>query len=515
MTGRGPRMGASGVAPLLAPAALLVLFLGGCQTTERPLSGPMQVRGWADGSADSGGIGLPGGLDPRSGDASGSPLEAYLAPPTGGDPGGLYSGTLSGDRTSPPAPTDGTQAPGGQQPQDPEIARRQQEASLRARFGSSVVIGADGRVTKLYQMMGEVGAVFQKLCVKPGGAFATDGKSVAVLGGPEASSILGRMLGGATVEVVYNAEFSRVPSVELREPRAGKILPITIAPDFNKGTLIDLAQVTAEASALERFEDALNLFYGRMPQVEIKVEVVEFTRNDALNFGVQQVGAAPLLQNQSSNQLVRSFTSEFPLRSPLVGGNPITDLGVFTLGGIHDSWELNAQLEVLEANSNAEITSSPTLVVRNGGVATIETITDFPFPRAQITTNGNQVSADIQFKPVGVTMKILPIIAGTDTIILQLAADVSAVTGFADTEPVDTPIIANRSATTIVQLRNQQSLVIGGLKSRSTFESESKVPLLGDIPLLGFLFRSTSIQNNDTEVSFIITPTIKMGIEDL
>ena len=277
-----------------------------------------------------------------------------------------------------------------------------------------------------------------------------------------------------------------------------------------------MALVTAEPSALTTFESSLNLFYANMPQVEIKVEVIEFTTNDALNFGVEQVNSStPLLNNLSSDQLVKSFTSEFPLRSPLVGGNPITDVGVFTLGGIHDSWELNAQLQLLEANALAEIESSPTLVVRNGGIATIETITDFPFPRSRITTNGNQVSADIEFKPVGVTMKILPVIAGTDTIILQVAADVSAVTGFADTEPVDTPIISNRSATTTVHLRNRESLVIGGLVSKSTFESESKVPLLGDIPLLGFLFRSTSTQHNDTSLTFVITPTIKIGGADL
>ena len=71
-----------------------------------------------------------------------------------------------------------------------------------------------------------------------------------------------------------------------------------------------------------------------------------------------------------------------------------------------------------------------------------------------------------------------------------------------------TPITSTRNAVTTVYLKNNHSLVIGGLKSVSQFESESKVPLLGDIPLLGMLFRSTSTTRQETSVAFQITPRI-------
>ena len=105
-------------------------------------------------------------------------------------------------------------------------------------------------------------------------------------------------------------------------------------------------------------------------------------------------------------------------------------------------------------------------------------------------------------------MNIIPVIAGKDTVLLQLYADVSAVTGFANTTPVVTPITSQRSAVTTVYLKHSHSLLIGGLKSVTTFQSETKVPILGDIPLLGFLFRSTSTSRQETSVAFQITPRI-------
>jgi general secretion pathway protein D len=198
----------------------------------------------------------------------------------------------------------------------------------------------------------------------------------------------------------------------------------------------------------------------------------------------------------------------FPLRAPTVGSSPVTDNSRFTLGGIHESWELNAVLEALEANNLADITNTPKLVVRNGGVASISTLTQFPFPKAKISQLGTEVATDIEFKPVGVKMNIVPVIAGTDSVILQVYADVSAITQFAATEPVNTPIVSQRTAVTTVYLRDNFTLVIGGLQAKTLFESETKVPILGDIPLLGFLFRSTSRQRSTTNVEFHITPHI-------
>jgi hypothetical protein len=406
-------------------------------------------------------------------------------------------------------------------PQDPKETPDQRDARMRLQFGSNVLIGADGSVTKQYFLAGELASTFLKLITE-----ITPDKPPKVnrdvleapppgtrIGGPDSRSILGRMLREHEVEVTFVPDFEILSGAILAEP-AGAIAPTAVRGDppntnFKTAPAVGLALVTAKPAGLAAFEAALDLFYSSIPQVEITVRVVEYQSANAIAFGVTGIdNNTPILGNLSSSQLVRAYTSVFPMRQPTVGTSPVTDVGRFTLGGIHDSWELNMVLEALEANNQADIQSSPVLVVRNGGVAAISTLTQVPFPKAKINQLGAEVATDIEFKPVGVRMNIIPVIAGTDSVILQVYADVSAITGFADTKPVSTPITSTRTALTTVYLKDKHTLVIGGLKSRTEFESETKVPILGDIPLLGFLFRSTSRTETETTVEFHITPRI-------
>lgn len=405
-------------------------------------------------------------------------------------------------------------------PQDPRETPEQRDARLRLQFGSSVLIGTDGQVTKQYFLAGDLGFTFLKLIAEitpeqvslPRDQIKPPPPGTKV-GGKDSHSILGRMLRDHEVEVTYVPEFEILSGARIVDVPGANPQPAVLGAPLDspiKAPSVALALVTALPAALAAFEGALDLFYSSIPQIEITVTVVEYQTADALAFGVALFAPTntPILTNLSSSQLVRSYTSSFPLRPPNVGSSPITDLGRIALGGIHKSWELDVVLEALEANSLADVQSSPKLVVRNGGVAAISTLTQVPFPKAKISQLGTEVATDIEFKPVGVKMNIIPMIAGTDSVILQVYADVSAVTGFAATEPVSTPITSTRTAVTTVYLRDGYTLVIGGLKSQTKFETETKVPLLGDIPILGFLFRSTSTSHNETTLEFHITPRI-------
>jgi len=407
-----------------------------------------------------------------------------------------------------------------QDPQNPqEDDRDRHEAKLRGLFGPSILIGVDGRVTKQYFLAGDLATTFLKLIAEispdqPIEQTVTAPPPSTKVGGSGSRSILGRMLGGQQVEVTYLPDFEAITGVTIADDRRpnqpSRVTGAPLPRDQQNATMVALLLVTGDEAGLTAFEGALDLFYTSIPQVEITVQVIEYSTADALAFGVTTIdaGSTPNLLNLSTNQLVQAYTSIFPLRQPIVGANPVTDVGLFTLGGIHDSWELNMVLEALEANNLADIQSSPKLVVRNGGMASISAQTQIPFPKAKINQLGTQVATDIEFKPVGVSMNIVPIIAGTDSVLLQIFADVSLVTGFANTDPVVTPVVSNRTATTTVYLRNDHSLVIGGLKSVTQIESESKVPLLGDIPILGFLFRSSSTSREETSVAFQITSRI-------
>jgi type II secretory pathway component GspD/PulD (secretin) len=471
-----------------------LLLLPACVTESKHRADPLQVQASVDAAR------------PADGTAAGPLVWGIGHPGSGGDDAQAGTGNTQANS------------------QDPQGDRAALEARMRAQFGSSVLIGADGRVTKQYFLAGELGPTFLKLIYEivpnqpiPAGP-APAGPTVEVpppgakIGGANSHSILGRMLGGREIEITYLKDFEVLGGAAIVEAQGVPGPRVTGAPlpqDANVATKVALVLATGEPSALATFEGALDLFYTSIPQIEITVQVIEYSNADALAFGVRPIDAVtPTLKNLSSNQLVQAYTSSFPLRQPLVGSSPVTDVGLFTFGGIHDSWQLNAVLEALEANNLADISSSPKLVVRNGGVASISTLTQIPFPKAKISQLGTQVATDIDFKPVGVRMNIIPVIAGTDSVLLQIYADVSAVTSFAQTDPVVTPIISQRQAVTTVYLKNKHSLLIGGLKTISQIDSETKVPLLGDIPLLGFLFRSTSTSRQETSVAFQITPRI-------
>ncbi|MEE2887859.1 MAG: hypothetical protein VX951_10570 [Planctomycetota bacterium] len=410
---------------------------------------------------------------------------------------------LSPNKTDPLAEA-ATQDTQGLTPQ--EIQRRR-EAAIRNQFGSTVVINGD-LVTKRYFLSTEPGEVFKKISGVAAG-------SPVVLGGKgDTKSILGSMLAANEVSISYIDKFESVPAL-LAGPVPG---PKMMIPTAGVGGHNDLLLVTAKAPDLAAFEDAINLFYSNIPQVEITVKVVEFSTSESLSFGTgvanPSAGETPasLFTNLASGRLVGDITSSFPLNPPV--GSGLRSKGMFSLGGIHDGWELDATLEALQAQGKADVLSSPKLMVRNGGTAAIATFTEMPFPQAKVTVT-NIASTNISFKPVGITLGIKPVIAGTETIILQIHADVSAVTGFAATDPIDTPIISTRTAMTSVHVPNGKSTIIGGLRTTTSLSNETKIPILGDIPILGYLFRSTTTQASETQLSFIITPRIRIGSQDV
>ncbi len=445
-------------------------------------------------------------LDPEGKPTDGRGLAVRVWGP--GDP----SPSAQGGASAAPEPISSLSTSDGQegkpQPAQDQAQRRQRDAELRNQFGSAVIIAPDGMVTKQFFLSGETANVFESLLREPGVATPPEAVSTGYDLDNKSQSVLARMLGEHLVRLTLFKEFERIVAADIKAQVTGA--------NPAQGTLASnsLLLVTAQPTALAAFESALNLFFSSVPQIELEVKVIEFQSTDATAFGISLVDPnTPTFTNLSSDRLIRDLTSLFPLAPPRVGTGQGNERGVLTLGGVHDRWELNARLEALEINQLADILSQPKLTVRNGGTASVSTLTQVPFPKAKFTSSGSNVVVDIDFKPVGIQVNIRPVIAGTDTVILQIYAKVSAVTGFSPTEPVPTPTISEREVVTQVHVRHDQATTISGLLSKSVFDNVSKVPLLGDIPILGMLFRSTTKQETTQNVEFIIIPRIKYGLD--
>jgi type II secretory pathway component GspD/PulD (secretin) len=277
--------------------------------------------------------------------------------------------------------------------------------------------------------------------------------------------------------------------------------PDKVPAPATKVALSDVIVVTAGYGLLEQFEEFLDLFAAAgVPQIELEAKIIEVVESDTLDIG-QTVnftfGTDTLVQGAG-----------FDLPNLTQGAEAL-----LTLGAVQDSFTFDATLEAVRTWDNVQIDSRPKTVVRAGGVAYIESTTEIPyFEIKTLTTSGDFTSSTV-YKKVGVQLYISPRIIGTRTLALDVrligSQQIGSQATFGIEEAVvEVPVIAYRTAKTLVYLEPGQTLVIGGLTTQRDRELINKVPLLGDIPLLGFLFRSTFTRTEKQHVLFAISPRI-------
>jgi len=160
--------------------------------------------------------------------------------------------------------------------------------------------------------------------------------------------------------------------------------------------------------------------------------------------------------------------------------------------------------------------------VRDGEKAKIEAITKLPYLGiSSINASGN-IATNIAYQDVGVRMYVTPRMVGTGTVALQIDIEASQQTGNAITFQssgsdnagfVDTPILSTRNAETLVYLKPGQAVILGGLIAERTVEEERGIPIVKDIPLIGYLFKSTYDANELATLLFFIRPRVLEGTD--
>jgi len=153
---------------------------------------------------------------------------------------------------------------------------------------------------------------------------------------------------------------------------------------------------------------------------------------------------------------------------------------------------------------NGRIISKPRVAALSGSTAKIITGDALPILTAITLSGVNGVSQQVQYVNVGVTLQIAPRVSADGYVTSHVYAVVSSVTGFSQGYPT----ISQRQAETAATVRDGDSFVIGGLTQDENLTTKTKVPLLGDIPLLGQAFRTDKQTRSKTELYIIITPHV-------
>jgi type II secretory pathway component HofQ len=179
-----------------------------------------------------------------------------------------------------------------------------------------------------------------------------------------------------------------------------------------------------------------------------------------------------------------------------------TALGsALSFGLVRGDIELTATVAAQVRNQNAELLANPTIVTVENQPATINITTEFPFQERTQTDGGGQI-ASTEFKEIGTILTVTPRVTHDDDIVATVDVKESTVIGFSET---GVPIEAKRTADTTIRLNNGQTIYIGGLRSTNDTLTETKVPFLGDIPVLNTLFKSSEKGTQNIELLVFLT----------
>ena len=301
----------------------------------------------------------------------------------------------------------------------------------------------------------------------------------------------GRLIEVIDVRVGYDAAAlqgdlkTALPGEDVRVQTLGEGLLLT-------GT-VSTASVAARAKALaDRFApDAATsaLIVSASQEVVLEVRVMEAARTS-----LQDVGFSGVLT---------SGNTSLSYGSGLIGNTPANGVLSFsTHAGLNG---INISLQALEEKGIVRTLARPTLVAVSGGKASFLAGGEFPYPVPQ-GING----VTIEFRTYGVKLNFEPTVQDNGLIRLSVAPEVSQLdqTNSVKINGVQVPGLITRKADTTVEIRNGDSLAIGGLFLHDYTNDLRQFPLLGSIPVLGTLFRSARWKRDETELVIIVTPHI-------
>jgi len=261
-------------------------------------------------------------------------------------------------------------------------------------------------------------------------------------------------------------------------------------------------------------------------QVLLHVIVAEVNEQAKRQLGFDIVGAGTNFTRWIDGTLEGGlFTTKVQNPSiPLTVG-PNTD-GILTYDRNDGRLSLQAAWQALEQNGAIRTLANPTLVARSGEKASFLAGGEFPVPIAQssavsASASGSVLvgsgSVTIEWKEYGVRVEFTPTVLDDNTVALKVAPEVSSLDWSTPVElsGFNVPVINTRKTSTSVDVRSGEHLVIGGLKQTDKIRTVKKVPLLGDIPLLGLLFKSTVTETAERELVVIVSPEIVSPVREL
>lgn len=303
-------------------------------------------------------------------------------------------------------------------------------------------------------------------------------------------------------EITYADIAEVVKSLEKFKSESGSV-------SYIQGTSYVL--VTDKERKVEAMASFIDSVDHMTPQILVEARIYDITSQDRFDLGVEWEGGTATTYDEDGNPDSATETRPFATAGfdGTIAKTQNTTAGL-RFGWLSSSVDIDVLLKAQQERVEAKLLANPRILVLDNETAEIKIVSEIPYQEIQESSLGGSIGATA-FREVGVELQVTPHLARRDEMIrLHLRPVFSVVTGEVDVggsaAAYSQPIVDRREADTKLLVRNGQTVVLGGLRKRQVTKQVNKVPLLGDLPILGGLFRFRGEDTVNSELLVFITP---------
>jgi general secretion pathway protein D len=297
---------------------------------------------------------------------------------------------------------------------------------------------------------------------------------------------------------------TQAPTDEVGGGEAGPSASTTIVPDLATNALV----IRTEPPNYPILRETIEALDVRPAQVLLEVYVAEVRLDDATQYGINW-------------SIFSTNSDESASITGRLGAQRFTDAELantqdFVLRAIRltEDIDVRAVIRALATETDVSVLSQPHVVALNNEEARILVGSQVPFTQSTRTGLDVVVDQTVQYRDVGIQLTVIPTINDDGYVTFRILQEVSSLTTQTVEAALGAQVISTREAETSALVRNGQTVIIGGLIDEADEVVESGIPLLKDIPLLGYLFKSRTTQRTRTELAIFVTPYVILTDED-
>lgn len=279
---------------------------------------------------------------------------------------------------------------------------------------------------------------------------------------------------------------------------------------------------------LDVLEEVVRQLDIMLAQVAVRAIVMEVTLGDNLSYGidwlqrtltandVENINGVPIREpvfSFAGGQRLENNPIEFQDLPETGRGLPLAPGALSYFATFYD-FNLDAVLQLAQGSSEAKVIATPIIVTTDNTEASIRVGERRAIPTTTATTIGGSVQSSFEYENIGLELTVTPRINPQGIVIMEVTQTAENVAGNTIIDGNLVPIITSRELEASVTIRSGGTLALGGLVREDKRETETKVPFLGSIPILGALFRSKSVENQRTELLVLLSPEVLVTSEE-